>query len=62
MKKQASFSMAIGNGELMLDCFPTLTRGNSKKNKNKETEEDSKNKVVYIWKEVQRAKKKVPTA
>ena len=42
-KKEAPFSMAVGNGELMQECFPKHTRmGTARMKYNKEAEEGKK--------------------
>ena len=42
-KKEASFSMAIGNEELMLECFPKhLRMGTAKMKEDREREDDKR--------------------
>ena len=58
-QKNIPFSMAIGNGELMHECFPTHSRmGTSRMKKNKETGEESKKKGVSMEKSKAGTKKK----
>ena len=48
-KKQVPFSMAIGNVELMLECFPKHSRmGTERTKSDKETDEEGKKRGVSM--------------
>ena len=55
--------MAIGNGELLHECFPKhLRMGTARMKQDKETEEEGKKGGVSIERSKAGTKKKVPTA
>ena len=62
--EEVPFSMAIGNEELMQECFPKHSRmGTARMKLDNETDEDGQKRGVSMEKTVQRAQiKEVPTA
>ena len=62
-KKQVPFRMAIGNGELLHECFPKHSRmGSASILEDKETDEEGKKKGVSIERSKAGTKKKILTA
>ena len=62
-KKEEPFSMAIGNRELMHECFPKHSRmGTAIMKEDNETDEDCKKRGVGMEKLKWARKKEVPTA
>ena len=52
--------MAIGNGELLHECSPKHSRmGTERMKQEKETEIEGKKRGVFVWKKIQRARKKL---
>ena len=62
-KKKVPFSMAIGDWELMHECFPKHSRiGTERMKEDNETDEEGKKRGVSMEKVQQARKKEVPTA
>ena len=57
-KKKVPFSIAIGNGELMHECFPKHSRREQQEENNKETDEDSEKRGVSVERRKASKKKK----
>ena len=62
-KNKVPFSVAIGHGELMHECFPKhLRMGTARMKSDKKTDEGGKKKGVNIEKRKAGTKRDVPTA
>ena len=61
-KKEVPFSIAIGNGELMHECFPQHWRtGTARMKEANETDEEGKKRGVSMEKVKRARKKEVPS-
>ena len=62
-KREVPISRAIGNGEIMQECFPKHSRmGTARMKEDNETDEDGQKRDVSIEKVKRARKKEVPTA
>ena len=62
-KNKVPFSMAIGNWELIHECFPKHSRmGTARMKYDKETDKDDKKRGVSVERSKAGKKKKIPTA
>ena len=62
-KRKVPFSMGIGNGELMHECFPKHSGMGTVRIKKIKKQTNNVRREEFVWKEAKRARtKEVPTA